>query len=380
MFKPKYVKNGELLLKGVRRFINYRRDILPPVKLSAIEALVGQFQEALASSNEQRVESLAKELTSSCEGAGPDYRQSALAENIEVFFVAIAIALGIRAYIAQPFKIPTGSMQPTLNGIIGHSTKESGEKAPNGIVRLIDVVRLGRSWIDIVAKEDDEIVSVKEYTMFKFFTRTRLIGRKHTYEIPGPENRVLEDLGINRWLGRQPVYTGLRPSIVVVPTLIRKGDVLARGYMDSGDQVIVDKFSYHFCAPRRGEVFVFTTKNIRGIRLDDERMGSIHYIKRLVGLPGDRIDVRGHELWVNQEKAKEFGIKRVMSRENGYRGYQEDGRWAHYDLEKGQYMAMGDNSFNSFDSRGWGPVPEPNLVGRAMMVYWPFNNHWGIIR
>jgi signal peptidase I len=191
---------------------------------------------------------------------------------------------------------------------------------------------------------------------------------------------VLEDLGINRWLGRQPVYTGLRPSIVVVPTLIRKGDVLARGYMDSGDQVIVDKFSYHFCAPRRGEVFVFTTKNIRGIRLDDERMGSIHYIKRLVGLPGDRIDVRGHELWVNQEKAKEFGIQRVMSRENGYRGYQEDGRWAHYDLEKGQYMAMGDNSFNSFDSRGWGPVPEPNLVGRAMMVYWPFNNHWGIIR
>jgi signal peptidase I len=380
MFKPKFVKNGELLLKGVRRFIHYRRDILPAAKLTAIQELVQQFETALANSNEKRIEELAKELTAACEGAGPDYRNSALAENIEVFFVAIAIALGIRAYIAQPFKIPTGSMQPTLNGIIGHSTKDTGEKMPNPIVRAIDIVRLGRSWVDIVAKEDDIIVGLESYTMFKFFTRTRLVGKKHTYEIPGPENRVLEDFGINRWLGRQPVFDGVRARVSVVPTLVRKGDVIARGYIDSGDQVIVDKFSYHFCPPKRGEVFVFTTKNIRGIRLEDELMGSIHYIKRLVGLPGDRIDVKEPELWINQHKASEFGMQRVMTQKDGYRGYQEEGRWAHYDLEKGQYMAMGDNSYNSFDSRGWGPVPEQNLVGRALMVYWPFNNHWGFIR
>jgi signal peptidase I len=44
------------------------------------------------------------------------------------------------------------------------------------------------------------------------------------------------------------------------------------------------------------------------------------------------------------------------------------------------YMAMGDNSANSFDSRNWGPVPERNLVGPALFVYWPFANHWGLIR
>jgi len=42
-------------------------------------------------------------------------------------------------------------------------------------------------------------------------------------------------------------------------------------------------------------------------------------------------------------------------------------------------MAMGDNSRDSFDSRNWGPVPEKNLVGPALMVYWPFANHWGLI-
>jgi signal peptidase I len=45
-----------------------------------------------------------------------------------------------------------------------------------------------------------------------------------------------------------------------------------------------------------------------------------------------------------------------------------------------RYFAMGDNSYNSFDSRWWGPVPEENLVGRGLFVYWPFNWHWGLIR
>ncbi len=44
------------------------------------------------------------------------------------------------------------------------------------------------------------------------------------------------------------------------------------------------------------------------------------------------------------------------------------------------YFAMGDNSYNSLDSRYWGPVPEENLVGRGLFVYWPFNRHWGLIR
>jgi signal peptidase I len=372
-FRPKYLEDGELLLRGVRRFVNYRRDILPAAKLREIEAHAESFRLALAEKRQADAERIGKELTQLCEGAGPDYRQSALAENIEVFFVAIAIALGIRAYIAQPFKIPTGSMQPTLNGIIA---VPSEEPQPNPLVKLVQWVSLGRSWIHEVAKEDDEIVGVQTYTIAKFFTRTRLVGRKRNYDFPGPPSRVLVDFGIRNWLNVSEGYDG--SFTVHGPAPIKKGQVIARGYIDSGDQVIVDKFSYHFAPPRRGEVFVFTTKNIRGIRLEDPRMGSIHYIKRLAGVPGDslRIDAEG-DLWINGAKAEEFGLRRVMSRENGYRAYQGP---ASRDLRDGEYMALGDNSYNSADSRSWGPVPEPNLVGRALMVYWPFNRHWGPIR
>ena len=44
------------------------------------------------------------------------------------------------------------------------------------------------------------------------------------------------------------------------------------------------------------------------------------------------------------------------------------------------YFALGDNSYNSYDSRYWGAVPDANLVGRGLFVYWPFNRHWGLIR
>src|SRR5207342_1707098 len=65
---------------------------------------------------------------------------------------------------------------------------------------------------------------------------------------------------------------------------VRAGQLLARGMVRSGDHVIVNKFAYHFRRPTRGEVFVFTTKNIDGIHIPAEQ-GSQHYIKRLGGLP-----------------------------------------------------------------------------------------------
>lgn len=361
MFKPKYVKNGELLLKGVRRFINYRRDLLPAEKTSAIEDGARRLQEAIQNRDRKEIEALGKLLTETCEGVGKDYRSSALAENIEVVFVAVAIALGIRAYIAQPFKIPTGSMQPTLNGIIAYQSENA---VHNPLVKLFNKIRIGRTYVNVVAKQDEVIRSFQEQTYLKFFTSTLIFCESgNTYRVPAPQSQVEAYRA-----GAFQLQPGQR---------FAKGDVIARGWVDTGDQVIVDKMSYHFCPPRRGEVFVFTTKGINRISLPDPRMGSIHYIKRLAGVPGDDLKVREPKLFINGEQAKEFGFQRVMGGGRGYRGYSGHHE---FDVPPHKYVALGDNSFNSYDSRGWGYVPEENLVGRAFVVYWPFNNHWGFIR
>ena len=154
--------------------------------------------------------------------------------------------------------------------------------------------------------------------------------------------------------------------------------------MDTGDQVFVDKFSYNFVKPHRGDVFVFRTNHISGIREDPET-GSPFYIKRLGGLPGDELRIDPPLLYIDGKIAEGFGFARVMAAKLPYRGYALGRDYLtqpnqSFVVPEHGYFALGDNSYNSYDSRYWGPVPDENLVGRGLFVYWPFNWHWGLIR
>ena len=120
----------------------------------------------------------------------------------------------------------------------------------------------------------------------------------------------------------------------------------------------------------------------------DPETGAPYYIKRLAGLPGDTLRINPPLLYINGRPASGFGFQRVMKAQPPYRGYALGTGQALYlkrpeqsfTLPSRAYFAMGDNSYYSFDSRYWGPVPEENLVGRGLLVYWPFNRHWGLIR
>ena len=106
IFTPRYIKHAKLLLKGVQRFLDYKRDILPEAKLAEISSLRDELKTAIKGRNEEKISELRTTINRSCENALPDGGTSEIADNVEVFFVAIVIALGIRAYIAQPFQIP----------------------------------------------------------------------------------------------------------------------------------------------------------------------------------------------------------------------------------------------------------------------------------
>jgi signal peptidase I len=133
-----------------------------------------------------------------------------------------------------------------------------------------------------------------------------------------------------------------------------------------------------------GTFFVFRTNNIPAIR-PDPVAGPPFYIKRLAGLPGDQLRIDPPFLYINGKKAEGYGFERVMSARPPYRGYAPGQKYLSkpdqtYSVPRDGYFAMGDNSYNSFDSRYWGPVPVENLVGRGLFVYWPFFPHWGLIR
>lgn len=375
-------KEAKLLLKGVRKFLRYNDDLISEAARDKIAVHEADFREALENprTEAQSLDQLARDLTRTCEKSVPDYKPSALRENIEVIFVAVVIAMGIRAYFAQPFKIPTGSMQPTLNGIVAHPHKDINpdheyvagyDKEPGWLQRAWEKFWYGRTYVNIIAKKDDFLAvhdssRFTERTHFKFFTRTYIpLSSGKTYSIPGTISKV-KDL--------------INPALIRNPT-VKKGDVIAHGYIDTGDQVIVDKFSYHWVKPKRGQVFVFTTNDIPYIQREiDPRFGSQHYIKRLAGTPGDHLKVESPNLYINGELAREFGFRRVMSQQNGYQGYADHGMYRDVELGKDDYFALGDNSYNSSDSRMWGRVPAQNIVGRALCVYLPFGHHFGRIR
>ena len=371
LFTPRYLKSGQEMLHGARKMLCYKRDLLPPADLQRVESHIAQLKEALRQRSRPGVEEASHALDRFFGERFPTPKHPDLRENCEVFLVAIVIALGIRTFFLQPFTIPTGSMQPTLNGI---QVEASQALPPNALVRALDLARYGRSYFNVVSQEDDTVLSLREVTRFRFFNYAEIQCLKQTLLVPAPARAVAERFH-------------LQPG-----TPLRAGQVVARGYADTGDHVFVNKVAYNFRAPRRGEVFVFNTANIL---TEENKMNpggpSQFYIKRLAGLPGDDLRIDPPKLFINGLPATGPAFERVMSGTRtqpnaGYRGYAQGPEFGYlyspestFRVPEKRYFALGDNSYNSADSRYWGTVPEENLVGCGLFVYWPFTKHWGFI-
>ncbi len=371
-FQPRYVKQAREMAHGAEKLLRYKRDLLDEPTIQKITSLAEELRAAAKTRNRQAVEEAAGRLDAACAKVAPPRPHAAWRENIEVLLVAIVIAAGIKAYILQPFKIPTGSMQPTLNGIIGYPQKQ---KAPNFLIQAWEFAWNGRNYIDVVSETDgNEVLGMRKVQRLHFFTLTKLVLKDGERMVYAPPETLARDFG------------------VMPGKVYNAGDVIARGYIDSGDQVFVDKVTYNFRAPRRGDVFVFKTTGIRKIEAGIQPgLGSQFYIKRLCGLPGDTLRIDPPHLFVNGHPAQEAGIARVARAKDGYQGYSNGsavgGRFeflgspdATFTVPSHSYFALGDNSFNSSDSRHWGIVPERNVVGRGLVVYWPFGQHFGTIK
>jgi len=363
MFTPRYIKHGRLLLRHAQKYLRYKNDLLAASTREELAAATQNLRSALQKHDHNRIQSEAEALDEKLHKLAPVTWESHWRENCEVILVAIVVAVGIRSYFLQPFKIPTGSMQPTLNGIIGHP---GTTPAPNVLRQIGEFVVLGRNYINVVSRQDDQVLQIEQKKFLFFFTFSRLICQHQKFLVYAPPETLIHDFN------------------VFPERVCRGGEIIARGTVDTGDQVFVDKLSYNFVKPHRGDVFVFRTNHILGIREDPET-GAPFYIKRLGGLPGDTLRIDPPWLYVNGKVAEGFGFARIMAAKLPYRGYalgrdylSESTR--SFVVPAHGYFALGDNSYNSYDSRYWGPVPEENLVGRGLFVYWPFNRHWGLIR
>lgn len=123
----------------------------------------------------------------------------------------------------------------------------------------------------------------------------------------------------------------------------------------NGDYLIIDEFSYHFSDPKRGDVVVFRYPN----------NPSVFYIKRVIGLPNERVSIVRGEVTITKVSGETFTLDEpyVVAEDATYTLTTT--------LGNEQYFVMGDNRPKSSDSRVWGALPEKDIIGRAFVRMFP---------
>ena len=124
-FFSKAVREATTVHKHYRRLLAAQRDILSPQAIAPVQAKLDELAAAIQEGHAGRMRIKGDELQFAAEKWIKPYPNAAWRENIEVLLVALAVAMGIRTFFLQPFKIPTGSMQPTLFGVT--STPDFGQ-------------------------------------------------------------------------------------------------------------------------------------------------------------------------------------------------------------------------------------------------------------
>lgn len=147
------------------------------------------------------------------------------------------------------------------------------------------------------------------------------------------------------------------PSSSMEPTLhCAKPGPWCEGHYS--DRVLVNRLVYRFEQPKRGQIVVFTAPE-QAAQICGEA-GT--YVKRLIGLPGDRLSERNGVMYVNGRRLNEPYVPR------SYRDANTDA-WPR--VPPGHYFFMGDDRRHSCDSRSWGTVPRSSLIGPVLLTYWP---------
>jgi signal peptidase I len=447
------IREAVAMRKHVERLISAQRDLLSPQAVAAVQEKINELNTAIAEgATSGKIRIKAEELQFAGEKWIKPYPNAVWRENVEVLLVAIAVAMAIRTFFLQPFKIPTGSMQPTLYGItsvpdftpiIGEAQsynylpdqeKQQVQTAANAQVKLKDSIVFptgwerfkqwthGISYVHFVAPEDGSVQlplpNPWPGAIFNIFQRIEFNGQWHTILFP-PD------------CGEEPL--AVRAGLSLNPGRVyHKGEDVIKMRIRAGDHLFVDRLTYNFRRPERGEIVVFETSGIEALPADQQ---NTFYIKRLQGLGGDHLtlkqdylvgnlppyilqgiqqgefnmnmppDVRqeielgqvpvGHLVANGREiTAGTTHYENLYSFSNPKKGatildYVENNYYGNamigallpgqeYDVAPHHVFVMGDNTFNSFDSRYWGDFPETKIIGKSFFVYWPITRRFGL--
>ena len=454
--------------KQVRKLLEAQRDILKSEAIKDIETclenLRKEFSGRIIFSRDPTVlKDAREELLNAADQKLIPYPDATYRDWVEMFLVVATLVLTFRAFFFQPFKIPTGSMQPTLYGItaIDLNTIESGQlkaTVKNGTLEVdSDLFSKNDTGRTITFENGDSTIITKvdsptkveltpELTVSdqsfhleptkKPNTRQKVVnffkGISH-YSLKSSGNWTLRNIGtpkrvfpliskqtiefidesgnfINKTIWFPPIrgtesmlkmpgtYDPRKDRPFISKYEFKKGEYIFNFQLKTGDHLFVNRMTYNFRNPRRGDIAVFTiSRDTIPSQSLNAPATETFYIKRLVGLGGEDVYLgQDHQLVANDSRIDsnlpgfEFvyshpkdqiingtnvlRIPRKTPTDSIYHGHLQMPGFNYHQIVSitpNHYLMFGDNSINSLDSRAWGELPQKNVIGHSSFVYWP---------
>ena len=435
----RFLKVAKQVLEIAHKVKLYRGDVLRAEDLAEQDRLAAQLvvlveRSAQPAETEPAITALHEVLV---RNGGKVYPVTGTADFVEMVVMAAIVAGAIHSFLLQPFKIPTNSMWPTYNGMTAEVRAPDAE-VPGLLTRTFDKIQWTWTYVERAPADGEVGIPFQEgsfdgklrpYFSYEsalddglwgtgilrspIFKYRLLIGATEkvvtvpadfTFDavllkafFPQEAGLLLPNQDHDRWAavlrkakeeGR--IKVGRYGMILMTGYKAKAGQPVLNFDILTGDMLFVDRMSYHFVNPSRGDTFVFKTNNIPGLADDNGNPSQNYYVKRLAGVPGERLFVDADGRFYVNGKVVTSPEPMVLNSERamslGYFGYKptvDGGRKQAIPLNKEytvtdrHYYALGDNSANSLDSRGWGEVPEKDVVGKPLFILHPFTSHWG---
>jgi signal peptidase I len=405
LFSRTVRKSGQVA-DAAQKILDHQRDILPQKNVLEVEGGIAALQAARASGSNEEIELEVARLEETAHKWLKQYPNASWREHVEGLFTMAVLLFAFRQFFAQPMEIPTGSAQPTFWGVMADDLRDKpGEEVPSTFKAIWERCTKGYRYYHVVATADGSLVDYDREPKYSltlggirllkhqalYLAQVGTDGRpidstRVAYDVRFPPETFLQQLGLIEERTGQPKKVAFKAGEDIVKVRVK-----------AGDRLFVDRLSYNFRRPRRGETIVFKSTGIPMITQ------GTHYIKRLIAMNGEKVKIGDdRHVYINGAKldTNTPGFEHVYSfdpakppERDHFSGHVNQKTWiaaegrpgaalfpdgnSEFTVRPNHFLCFGDNTMNSYDGRDWGDFPDNKVVGKSWFVFWPFTERWG---